>query len=47
MSARDAANVRHRIVVPAALARWLPLVAIVVAAIALRNILVANTDVSW
>ncbi len=29
------------------LSRWLPLLAIFVAGIALRNFVVANTDVSW
>lgn len=48
MTARDVANnVRHRLAVSVAMPRWLPMIAIVVVAVALRKFLLANVDVSW
>ena len=37
MTARDTLNVRHRFAVSAAMPRWLPMIAVVVAAIALAK----------
>ena len=47
MTARDTLNVRHRFAVSATMPRWLPIVVVVVAAIALRRVPLANVDVSW
>ena len=47
MTARDAANVRHRLAVSRAIPRWLPMIAIVVSAVVLRKFLVPNVNVSW
>jgi hypothetical protein len=47
MTARDAANVPDRLAVSVAMPRWLPMIAIFMVAIALREFLVANVDVSW
>lgn len=47
MTARDSTNVRHRLAVSVAIPRWLPMIAIIVVAVALRKFLLANVDVSW
>jgi hypothetical protein len=47
MTARGTLNVRHRFAVSAAMPRWLPMIAVVVAAIALHKVTLANVDVSW
>jgi len=47
MTARDSTNVRHHLAVSVAMPRWLPMIAIIVVAVALRKFLLANVDVSW
>jgi hypothetical protein len=47
MTARNAATAWHSFAVSVTIPQWLPMIAIVIVAVALRNFEFANVDVSW